>query len=274
MKRKLVGLLTGVLVIFGCNNDVEKPAADAGPIIRTVNGEVTVSNVTGDRSSGHITATVTGTTVDAIVTITGTETPTGTQTMATLTDASGQLLYSIETIMNEQTGEITYTESTDTDYLTFGMRVLGERMRESYDANGDQAVFEYPLISEDDQCHAVNYYQHGLPETGLPPDIVEYVGEARAFDTYYQPHYGSSIHDNPDGDMLVQIVTSPEFAQVVIGEPPTENFLASIGQMCRAFSTCAAFACRFAPGHPICNYCFLASMACSILMILFPGIGS
>lgn len=266
MKRKLTGILVCMLSLVGCNNDVQKPETAKRVTVNTVMGPVTVQDAIKNDDQKAVEARVTGQGIDATLVITVTDDVNIHGVLASLTDNSGQLLYSIETTVNKATGATSWTEATAQDYLTFTLGGEGERVRETYDADGDVASFEYAQMSDEQKDRTFNYYQHGLDVSKLPPDMAEYARSADAFRTYYAPHANSSIHNNQSGTMLAQILTSPELPALVGGGGPAQ-ISQNLQQWCTVFSTCASFSCRLWPTHPICGGCLAASMVCAIMML-------
>jgi len=267
MKRKMAGILVCLLSLVGCNNDVQAPVTEQRVTVNTVKGPVVIENADRNLDQKVVNAHVVGTGIDATLTVISTDDGGTHSVIASLADPSGQLLYSIETRVNEGTGAVTCVQATAEDYLSVTVSGDGDRVRETYDADGDVASFEYTALSDEQQRHAINYYQHGMNEATLPGDVVEYVRQADAFHAYYLPHESSSIHGNPAGDMLAQLLASPELPHLVVGDIPVIQMNKYIQQTCNTFSLCAVFSCRIAPGSPVCDYCFAVSIICSIMML-------
>jgi hypothetical protein len=271
MKRKVVGVLVVMLSLPGCSNDVEKPERERSLTLNTVMGTVVVQDVNRNLEQKEVTARVVGADIDAILQVASSGD--GSQVhgvIAELTDVSGRLLFSFETLANDETGEVSYREATDQDYVALSMTADDERMRETYDANGDVAWFEYPMLSDEVQRHAINSYEHESPSTSLPADVVEYIAQADAFHAYYLPHSTSSIHGNPAGELLVQLLTAPDLSNLVVGAapPPIVEMNARVQQVCGWFGVCATFFCRLGGGtNPVCFYCSAAALGCSIMML-------
>jgi hypothetical protein len=267
MKRKMAGILVCLLSFVGCNNDVQEPVSEIRVTVNTVKGPIAIDDANRNLDQKVVSAHVVGAGIDATLTVASTDDGDTHSVIASLTDPSGQLLYSIETRVNESTGAVTCIQATAEDYLSVTMSGDGDRVRETYDADGDVASFEYAALSDEQQRHAINYYQHGMNEATLPADVADYVRQADAFHAFYLPHQSSSIHGNPAGDMLAQILMSPELPHVIAGDVPIIQMNKYIQQTCNTFAVCAAFSCRIAPGSPVCDWCFVASIMCSIVML-------
>jgi hypothetical protein len=267
MKRKMAGILVCLLSFVGCNNDVQEPVNEKRVTVNTVKGPVVIDDANRNLDQEVVNAHVVGTGIDATLTVASRDDGDTHSVIASLTDSSGQLLYSIETRVDEGTGTVTCIQATAEDYLSVTMSGEGDRVRETYDSDGDVASFAYAALSDEQQRHAINYYEHGMNEASLPADVADYVRQADAFHAYYLPHQTSSIHGNPAGDMLVQLLASPELPRVVAGDVPIVQMNKYIQQACNTFSLCASFSCRVAPGNPVCTYCFAVSVICSIMML-------
>src|SRR5712675_1605026 len=114
MKRSITGILVCVLSLYGCNNDVEKPATGKRVTVETNKGPVALTDVKRDERKKELTARVEGTQINATLRIVpagdGVVTTGGT---AMLLDASGRLLYSLEMTMNQETNEVVYRQATE-----------------------------------------------------------------------------------------------------------------------------------------------------------------
>ena len=269
MKRKLAGVLLCVLSLFGCNNDVDRPAApprSGGVTIETPRGNVVVKNAVRNLDEKYLTADVVGDDVKYTFRLTSVgDGNSVTGGVAELLDESGQLAISLATMVNNDTGEVVFTETTPDDYLTHSIVSDDERVREHYDANGDVATFEYPLLSDDTQRRAVNYYEHGLNPAALPDRVEEYITVVGAFDAYYEPHAKSTLHDNPSGELLARILASPDLEGLVgqVGGPGAQRLI-DIGNVCNLARGCQTLVCYTNPGSLICFACTAVSVACAI----------
>lgn len=275
MRGNLAGVLMCTISLLGCSNDVQRPKKEDILNLSTATGEVAVQVLNRSTERKEFTGRVIGNGIDATLRVSSTGDGVTTRgAIAELIDTSGRLLFSLESTVNNATGELTYREATADDFLTLSMTADGERVRESYDANGAVASFEYPSLSDETQRHAIKYFQSGAPLSNLPLDVAEYVTQADAFHTYYLPHSNSSIHNNPAGELLAQILASPAVPRFVTGVEPSAEVSAEFQQMCQWYSACAFFACRFFPtANPICWYCTAASTACTIMMFACMWIG-
>lgn len=277
MKRQVSGILMCLLALAGCNNDVQEPDTrekESAPRIAvlTSNGPVVMTNVNRNSERRETTAHVEGAGFnatlqivpagDGVVTIGGN---------AMLIDASGRLLYSIELTVNQDTHEVTYRQATADDYLTLRVLETDERVRESYDANGDEAAFEYPQLSEETKTRTINQIEHGLPTSHLPENAREYAAQAEAYRGYYLPHVNSSLNDNEAGELLIQLLSSPDVSYALIGDKPQQmnRFMQA---MCNLITACSTFTCRIWPASSLCSACFGGAMACAILQALGPWI--
>lgn len=277
MKRKLAGILMCMLPLVGCNDDVQQPDTNVKQATRqitvqTSNGPVVMKNLNRNDERKKTTASVEGAGFsatlhivpagDGVVTIGGN---------AMLIDASGKLLYSIEMTVNQETNEVTYRQATEGDYVALSVLESDERVRESYDANGDRASFDYPQISEETKARTLNLLEHGLPTTHLPESAREYGAQAEAYRAYYLPHANSSLKDNEAGELLVQLLSSPDVSNAMIGDQPEpmNRFLQS---MCSLITACSTFVCRIWQGSALCSACMGGAMACAIFQALGPWI--
>jgi len=277
MKRKLAGILMCVLPLVGCNNDVQKPDAHEKQgtreiVVQTKNGPVVMKNLNRNDDRKETTATVEGagfsamlqieSAGDGVVTVGGN---------ARLIDASGRLLYSIEMTVNQETNEVTYRQATEEDYVAWSVLETDERVRESYDANGDRASFDYPQISEETKARTINQIEHGLPTTHLPESAREYGAQAEAYRAYYLPHANSSLKDNEAGELLIQLLSSPDVSYALVGDQP-EQMNRFVQSMCSLITACSTFVCRIWQGSALCSACMGGAMACAIFQALGPWI--
>lgn len=276
MKRKLAGILMCMLALVGCNNDVQKPDANRKQtnqiVVQTKNGPVVMKNFNRNDDRRATTASVEGAGFRATLQVV----PAGDGVVnvggnASLIDASGRLLYSIEMTVNQETNEVTYRQATDRDYVAVSILETGERVRESYDANGDRASFDYPQLSEETKSRTINQIEHGLPTTHLPASVREYATQADAYRDYYLPHSQSSLNDNEAGDLLVLLLSSPDVSNAVVGEQP-EQMNKFQTTLCSLLNSCATFACRILPGTSLCSACTGGALACAIFQIMAPFI--
>ena len=270
MKRKLAGLLMCALPLLGCNNDVQKPDIGKRTTIETGSGPVTITNVVRNVDRKELSAHVEGATFNATLRIIppgggGNSTLGGT---AMLIDASGKLLYSLEMTVNEETNEAIFRQATDTDHLTTSIRHVDDRIRETYDADGDRASFDYPLLPEETQIRVVNQLQHGLPTGHLPEDVREYAAQAEAFQTYYLPHANNSLNNNEAAALLIQLLSAPEAPYLLLGHEPDPEMNKFIQTFCSFATGCATFVCRFFPTSGICLMCAGAAFACVIFQAI------
>jgi len=270
MNRKIAAMLACLLSLFGCSNDVQKPETGKSMTVKTAHGPVTVQDATRDMSARVMNARVVGSGIDAVLTVSSND-DAGVQSFtASLSDASGQLLYSIETRVDEATGTTTAIEATAQDYLSMTRAEQDDRVIETYDANGDVASFEHSSLTDEQERRAINFYRYsgnsGFTDR-LPAEMREYVRGAEAFHEYYLPHENSTIHNNFSGDLLVTLLTSPELPYVVTGDVPDRTLGSHFHQVCSLFSLCYMYACRVAPTHPLCGACFTLSVLCSFIEI-------
>lgn len=277
MKRKLAGILMCMLPLVGCNDDVQNPDTNVKQAtrqitIQTTNGPVVMKNLNRNNERREATASVEGAGFnatlhiepagDGVVTIGGN---------AMLIDASGQLLYSIEMTINQQTHEVTYRQATEDDYVVLSVLETDDRVRESYDANGDMALFDYPQLSEETKARTINQIEHGLPTTHLPENAREYATQAQAYRDYFLPHANSSLKNNEAGELLIQLLSSPDVSYALVGDQP-EQMNRFMQTLCNLVTACSTFSCRIWPASSLCSACLGGAMACAIFQALGPWI--
>jgi hypothetical protein len=255
-----------VLSLIGCSHDVEKPALQGRVTVDGPRGKVFIQDPVRDFEEKYVTASVLGDGVAATFRLVSTgDGVTTAGARGELLDASGQLLFSFETLVNNESGEMTITQATPDDYLIFSKRTDDERVWERYDANGDVAWFEYAALSEEDQSRAANYYRHDLPADRLPDNASEYVNELGAFDSYYEPHAHSTLHDNPSGELLVQILSSPELPNLVVGDTPDPGRPDWLDRVCTSARACTALTCGSSYGGLLCLVCGAVASVCDFI---------
>jgi hypothetical protein len=170
--------------------------------VKTAHGPVTVQDATRDMSARVMNARVVGSGIDAVLTVSSND-DAGVQSFtASLSDASGQLLYSIETRVDEATGTTTTIEATAQDYLSM---TRPSKMTASSRFTMPMEMLHHSNIhrSRDEQeRRAINFYRYsgnsGFTDR-LPAAMREYVRGAEAFHEYYLPHENSTIHNNFSG---------------------------------------------------------------------------
>jgi hypothetical protein len=269
MKRIVSVIMLCVFPFYGCSNNVEKPGNEKRVTVATRTGPVTMTEVKRNVDRKELSAHVEGTQVNATLRIVpagdGVVTTGGT---AMLIDASGKLLYSLEMTLNSETNEVTYRQATEDDYLTVSIRNQDDRVHESYDTDGDQASFDYPLLPYDSQRRVANQLEHNLPTDQLPGDMREYAMEADAFQTYYMPHANNSLNNNDAARLLMQLLSAPEAPQLLLGDQPDPQMNKLIQAFCHFASGCATFVCTLFPLSGLCIACAGAAIACQIFQII------
>jgi hypothetical protein len=267
MRWKLAGVLMCALSLLGCNDDVEMPTTTNDHVIGTSSGKVAIQNAVRHMEEGYFTADVVGEGFHYTLRLA----PAGDNTtvfggVAELRDESDALLFSMETLVNRETGEITFNQATAQDYLSNSIVTVDERVVERFDANGDVATFEYPLLSDENRQRAANYYKHGLPASRLPGHPGEFVNALAAFAAYYEPHSTSTLHDNASGLLLVQILTSSELPPLATsGTLPEDKIWKEIQATCAAARACQGLMCHVNPSGLACFTCTVVSVACVIV---------
>lgn len=269
MKRIVSAIMLCVFPFYGCSNNVEKPGNEKRVTVSTRSGPVTMTEVKRNTDRKELSAHVEGTQINATLRIVpagdGMVTTGGT---AMLIDASGKLLYSLEMTLNSETNEVTYRQATEDDYLTFSLRQQDEHVYESYDADGDHASFDYPLLPYETQSRVINQLEHGLPTDHLPGDMREYAVEADAFRTYYMPHANNSLNNNEAAQLLIQLLSDPEAPRLLLGDQPDPQMNRLIQSFCNLMTMCAGFSCHFYPAIGLCIACLGGMIACQIFQII------
>jgi hypothetical protein len=274
MKGTVAGVLLCALALMGCSRDVERPvpAAERRAVIETPRGKVLVLNPVQDTANRSATAEVVRGDAHYILRFasSGGDGSGVAGGVAELLDESGRLLFAIETLVDRLSGELVFTQRTTEDYLVLRMQDDEERIREQYDANGDVAAFEYPALPEEVRRHAANHYRHGLSTGNLPAPVAEFIGELGAFDAYYEPHSKSTLHDNPSGELLVQILASPDLKHLA---GPGAERAQWIQNLCAAARACQSLVCYTRPDSLVCFVCTAVNVACSIVDVICNWIG-
>jgi len=273
MKWRLTGILMCVLALVGCNDEVQKPETTKRVVVNTVMGPVEVTSLKQDVNLRAFSVRVAGTQVDATLEIVpsgdGVTTFGGT---ATLSDASGAPLYSLEMTLDRSTGDVIYRESTGDDYLSFSVREENDRIYETYDANGDIASFAYPVLNEETRMRVGNLVKHNLPTGHLPADAREYAAQAASFRDYIAPHAGSPVNNSPEGQLMVQVLSSPEVPNILVGGPNLQ-IKKGIKAFCHSMTVCTVVTCTFLPGNPVCLFCSGGVIACEVFFVIADLVG-
>ena len=109
---------------------------------------------------------------------------------------------------------------------------------------------------------------------GWPEDILFHPGPPpeklrSEMPSLWAPHMGNTLHDNRDGELLLSLLSEPDFASFVTGtvEDP-QRVTDPAKRTCWAALTCANLMCRFGGvSNPVCVACGGVAAACIITEI-------
>jgi len=183
-------------------------------------------------------------------------------------DDEGNLLYRIEMAMIPGEDALWFLEQTETDVLTAYIRRTRDRVYERYDINGETLEIDYPRLEDAAMDKIVARYLKG-EELNSTPEVEEVAARLAEFDAFYSPHIGNSLHDNPDGELLVTLLSDPSFAGLVTGEELDPQLIKDrTKRACWAALTCTGFKCKLGGlANPLCDACAGVAVACIIAEI-------
>lgn len=167
--------------------------------------------------------------------------------------------------VDERTGTVWLRERTATDEMFISVRQQGGRVFEAYEINGARLAFDRPALPVAQLDKAVARYRAGELALSPSPEMQEMADRLARFDAFYTPTVTNSLHHNPEGELLVGLLTDPAVAGLVTGEwvEPLRN-VTPAERVCYLASLCVSFKARFAGGlaNPIVASCIGTFVAC------------
>ncbi|MBI4721243.1 MAG: hypothetical protein HY770_08510 [Chitinivibrionia bacterium] len=267
MSRIMVCLLIAVLVVpfLGCRSTTETTISSDQARFEAPR----IVGVSADRLGGAIDVRISSADELRVVSIAlEADDARGNSMSASIENERGAMLYKIIVGLDPNSRKHWLSEMTDADTLHASFSVANGRVFERYNMNGDIISFSYPSISDEAMDRLVARYKKGEPLDSSPV-VCEIAEKVRLFDEYYGKHLGNSLHNNPDGFMLVSVLHSRDLAQQLSSD---ENIGLQITnplkRTCWAALTCANLKCKLGGlANPICDACAGVATACIIAEI-------
>ncbi len=275
VRAALVALLVLVCALPACrgSRETDAPMAPDDATLFQM-GSARVTRISTDRQSRTIAAKLTtrrGARTAYVEPIPDSPLPNGVR--ATIVTETGNTLFQIDMAWSESSEQLWIREQSGSDVRTMWRNTARGQVFESYDVTGDRAEFDYPLLPPGQMDKLAAAVRSGRSTSGLPPEHREVALSFERFAAYYAPHTTNSLHANPDGELLLQLIAEPAFVQRAIGggQPPT-RIKSAAGRICFIAATCTSLKCRFGGwANPLCIACggtavtcFMAEVGCWI----------
>lgn len=158
-------------------------------------------------------------------------------------------------------------EESGGDVLTISTERRGDRILETYDMNGDVLQVDYPALDLETRRKVLAHAGQGwTPERA---DDIELVAASREYQAFYDRHKSASLFGNPDGEVLVSLVTSEQFVSMAVGRPgnagPEKLADRRADRLCAIATVCGFLKCTLGGGllNPVCVACTGTSLACA-----------
>ncbi len=284
--RALVAVAVTAALLAGCQGqrkDPLRPSNAAESVFSSPHGPVTVLALARDEEEK---------TIDAMISVGGRvrnlsirslETislPVG--VLAELKGPAGSPLVSIEIAWDSREPDnVWFRETTALDALEVSILRTRRGIREEYKANGETFAVEYSTrlfeLRRERWSRTINV---GVEEGELQ-DIAGSPAQVKAFEEYYARHVGSTLHENPDGEVLASLINDEEFAAFLVGRPSAAEHAGAEGgycadhiedktaiRICAIASVCSVTKCLLGGwANFICVACGGTSLACGISQI-------
>ncbi len=273
MKAFFVAVLIPLLVLVGCQGQVQRPNETDNLVVDFPGDPVTVVDIVRDAHAKEIEAKVLVGSSERYVTIMASkESPLPVGFSAELADGNGDLLASVEVAWDPgRPDRVWLKEQTRSDVLTASLRRVGDRMIETYDINGEAFVMDYAPLDPASKLHAANHFKNGESPRTEVPEARELVEKFKEFEAFYSQHAGNTLHNNPDGELLVTLINDEHFAGQAVGKDhprPQKVLDRTSSRACAIAGICSLFKCMLGGwANFICISCGGVSLACSITVI-------
>ncbi|HEX5131829.1 MAG TPA: hypothetical protein VFX92_05005 [Candidatus Krumholzibacteria bacterium] len=146
---------------------------------------------------------------------------------------------------DERTGEVWLRERTPTDEMTITVREAGGRVYETYAINGNTLAFDHPALDVAQLDKAVARYRAGTIAYAATPELRETGEKLARFDAFYTPTMTNTLHRNPDGELLISVLTDPAVAGAITGESVApQRYVTATERVCWLATMCVSFKAR------------------------------
>jgi hypothetical protein len=268
--RKFSVVLAALALMVGCSEDVQVPRGTAELTLELPIADVTVTQVVRDTDDRTIEAklTVSGSERQiSIVPLRGGDLPVG--FIAELSDQSGILFHVSMAWDPNDPDRIWLMEQSNGDIMTVAAERIGDRLAEEYIINGDRFRVDYPALERESRRRAIAHNRDGWhPED---PAIVEFIGKYAEFEAFYGQYSNNSLHNNPDGELLVSLLANEQFAGFVVGgkdDGGPRRINERAARFCVVANLCFNFKCLVGGWvNPLCVACGGTAIACTFATV-------
>ncbi len=270
MKPTIIFIIMLVLIITlinvpGCY-DSQEPVGGQNVLD---SGNIEVIEYTRDKAGKNFHAKIVSQGKTRKVVIKPVETsPSGVAVSARILNEHGGLLYHIELSWSADGRGVWFRESTNSDVLTASISKRNNRVYEKYNINGEILAFNYPELEDAAMDKIFSRYMHGQP-LDSSPEVIEIAEKLAVFDAFYSPHADNSLHDNPDGELLMSVLNDAAFANLVTSEDGDPRRIKDpLKRICWGALTCAGFKCQYGGwANPVCVTCAGTAVSCIVAEI-------
>lgn len=167
--------------------------------------------------------------------------------------------------IDEHTGEVWVRERTAVDEMTIRVRRHDGRVDESYEINGDRLAFNRPDLPLVQLDKVIARYHAGELWQSDSPEMAEMNEKLSAFDAFYTPTTSNTLHNNAQGELLMDLLTDPGTAGALTGHDRIVHRKNTPAErVCWLAVTCVSLKARFLGGlpNPITAACIGTMAAC------------
>lgn len=167
--------------------------------------------------------------------------------------------------IDERTGEVWARERTEVDEMEIRLLRRDGRVYESYEINGERLSFDRPDLPAAQLDKAIARYHQGDIWESSSPGMLETADRLAEFDAFYTPTTGNTLHHNPQGEVLMDLLTDPGAVAVLTGGDPIVLRKDGAAQrVCWLAAMCVSFKARILGGlaNPLMASCGGTLAAC------------
>jgi hypothetical protein len=187
--------------------------------------------------------------------------------VATLRSGDGEELIELAYGWDEHAGANWVRQQIEGNVFELMRTVVDERVREEYTINGRSLVLEYTELPPVVAARVTAQYRRGEPTISNDPDVIEFVDQLRAFDTFTREIPNRVLAESADGQLLTSLLGDPAFASTLEEKKEPDDVIprSIIGAVCHLFVQCMAISCRLVPLSTICGICTAGTLACAFI---------
>lgn len=268
---RFVIMLCVVMMILagGCRDSHHEPTGPEPPSITMGETGIEAEGLTRDPARREIRATIHSEGRLRLVTIRRVVTTSLLPAMhAEIADEHGNFRYSIELASDPARGQVWFRERTPADVLEAWVTRTGGRVIEEYDINGDVLAVEH-TVSDGATFERMMASDPSEERMNAAPSLREVAAKRAEFEAFCAPHVENTLHNNRDGELLMSLLSEPDFASFVTGQADgPQRVRDPLRRTCWAAFTCANLMCRIGGlSNPVCVACGGIASACIITEI-------